>query len=212
MRKGFGKVFYVYEHYEIGSTEPFYVGKGHGDRAYQKRSKRKNALWHEIVSLCGGFEVKFVAENMSEIDALWLETMCIACWGRRNIGEGNLINLTDGGEGASGAVRSIYTKRSISTKMKNNQNSTGSIRNKKIRLDRHMQMKGKNHPMYGKHSWNYGGVKFDWIVADSIGNKTIFKSCKQASTFIGKSVRTLYNMMKNNQSSNGYTLTKMRRI
>ena len=96
-------IYYVYEHYKPGCDEPFWVGKGKDGRAYSKSGR--NSWWHHIVNK-HGHEIRFVTENLCEMDSLWLENMCIVGWGRANIKQGPLVNLTDGGEGISGSIRS----------------------------------------------------------------------------------------------------------
>ena len=48
---------------------------------------------------------------MSEGDAFEAERFLISYYGRVDLGTGSLRNLTDGGDGASGAIRSEETKR-----------------------------------------------------------------------------------------------------
>ena len=96
------KIYYVYEHYKPNCDEPFWVGKGKFDRAYHYKGKHRNRYWHNIVNKYGEFEIRFVADKLSEIDALWLENICIVGWGRADKKEGPLANLTDGGDGSNG--------------------------------------------------------------------------------------------------------------
>ena len=133
-------VFYVYEHYKPNCNEPFYVGKGHDDRAYWKYNR--NPHWHNIVNK-HGFEVRFVAENLSEQDAFWLENVCIVGWGRKDKDEGPLVNMSDGGEGSSGAIRSDEWKQAHSGE---NASGFGKTGNKNPMFG----LKGKDHPAYGR--------------------------------------------------------------
>ena len=96
-------IFYVYEHYRPDDETPFYVGKGKKYRAYSKEGRNK--WWRHIVEKHGTFEVRFVAENLNEMDAWWMENMYIVGWGRADLGEGPLVNLSNGGEGCSGAIQ-----------------------------------------------------------------------------------------------------------
>jgi hypothetical protein len=107
--------FYVYEHYKPNSSEPFYVGKGRGNRAYQKSGR--STWWHNIVNKHGR-EVRFVAKRLTELDALWLENICIIGWGRKTAGDGPLVNHTDGGEGMSGWVPTKETRKRWSDQRK----------------------------------------------------------------------------------------------
>jgi NUMOD3 motif-containing protein len=78
----------------IGS--PYYIGKGKGMRAYQRtRSGRKPPPARS--------QIVIVADNLSEVEAFAREKALIAFYGRVSKG-GCLHNLTDGGEGVSGAT------------------------------------------------------------------------------------------------------------
>jgi hypothetical protein len=106
--------FYVYEYLRAtGSANgragsPWYVGKGFGDRAFDKTGhysfpkERKN--------------IHIIADNMSKEDALQAEMLLIHFHGRVDIGTGCLRNRTDGGEGCRGAKRSDETRRKLRDK------------------------------------------------------------------------------------------------
>jgi hypothetical protein len=90
--------YYVYMHLYPGTDEPFYVGKGYGQRAYHKG---RNSWWKNIVAKYGGFDVKFIKTDITDNEARLLETELIKSIGRRDLDLGPLVNLTDGGEGGS---------------------------------------------------------------------------------------------------------------
>lgn len=98
--------FYVYVHRRATTGEIFYVGKGRGNRAYRKDRGRH---WKAIVEKHGR-TVEIVANGLQEQEAFELERSIIAKIGRRDLGLGPLVNYTDGGDGASGAVRSTEFK------------------------------------------------------------------------------------------------------
>lgn len=155
-------IYYVYEHYKPNCNEPFWVGKGKKKRAYENHSR--NRWWKSIVNK-HGFKVRFVAKNLTELDAFWLENVCIIGWGRKNKGEGPLVNLTDGGEGMSGNTHTIERKKKASDRMKGIKNpmfgkcgKENSMFGKKHDAEtkaaiskNHTDVSGKNNPMYGKH-------------------------------------------------------------
>lgn len=102
--------FYVYA-WCYPDGRPFYVGKGCGRRDAQPKS---NKLFRNIVAKIGrdGGSPRVVRwhEGAIEEDAHRLEMAYIKLFGRRDLGTGVLVNMTDGGEGASGLVHSNETR------------------------------------------------------------------------------------------------------
>jgi hypothetical protein len=87
-------IYYVYAYLRTDGT-PYYIGKGKDYRAYKKS--------HNVAVPKDKDRIIFIAKNLSEYDAFALEMFFIAWYGRKNIETGILRNLTNGGEGGSGA-------------------------------------------------------------------------------------------------------------
>lgn len=104
--------FYVYFHKKATTGEIFYVGKGHGRRAYDKSSRSK--WWYKVVAK-HGFVVEIYMDKLTEWYALELEQDMISYYGRKDQGYGDLINVTDGGTGLVGYIHSDENraKRSV---------------------------------------------------------------------------------------------------
>lgn len=93
-------------------NEPFYVGKGkdnrvefHGNKADVHNPFKINVI-NKIKEV--GLEpvIEYYRENLEESVAFSEEIALIKQYGRRDNGTGILTNLTDGGEGSSGYIRS----------------------------------------------------------------------------------------------------------
>ena len=88
-------IFYVYKYTREDGT-PYYIGKGKGDRAWKKWSKK------DIKPPADQTRIILVAENLKEREAFELEKKLILEYGRKDLGTGILYNKTDGGDGSSG--------------------------------------------------------------------------------------------------------------
>ena len=104
-------MYYVYIHKKADTKEVFYVGKGHGDRAYSHSNRNK--MWQHVVKK-HGFIVEIVMEGIQEWYAFELEKDLITSYGRRNNNDGVLVNMTEGGEGISGLTHSIEARKKMS--------------------------------------------------------------------------------------------------
>ena len=129
--------FYTYLYKDADGT-PIYVGKGTKKRAWKHWSgdnhlgrtlrKRKEA---------GTILEPEIYEASNEAEAFACEVALIALYGRADLGTGTLYNLTDGGDGLTGA--SEDTRKKMSNKASNRPPITEETR-KKLSVS----LKGKN--------------------------------------------------------------------
>jgi hypothetical protein len=105
----------VYFHIVTIDDRPvvFYVGQGLANRPTFPRRSR---FWHNFVNKYGPHEVLIVQDDLTHDEACDLERFWINRIGRRDLGAGPLVNLTNGGDGPFGYTRihSTETKRKIS--------------------------------------------------------------------------------------------------
>ena len=128
----------VYGHYGDDGV-CFYVGVGGEYRptAFQSRSK----FWRRYVKkhcVSGKPEVKIWAKELTWEKACAMEKQWIALYGRRDLGTGCLVNLTDGGEGAIGLLHSEEAKLKMSLAKK------GKPRSEETKRKMSLAKKGKN--------------------------------------------------------------------
>jgi hypothetical protein len=127
--------YYTYAYLREDGT-PYYIGKGRGKRIYSKINRK--------VGVPTKTKILFLKQNLTEEEAFLHEEYMIAVLGRKDLGTGILRNLTDGGEGASGAVRTEKFKenlRRINTGKKLSKEHIEKIRIANI---------GEKNPNFGK--------------------------------------------------------------
>jgi len=118
---------YVYRHIRLDKNQPFYIGIGNDDtyeRAYSKYNRNK--YWNNIVSKCG-YRVDILVDDIEYDFAIQREIEFISMYGRADIKTGILCNLTDGGEGHNGIVRSKETLLKFSNAKLGNKNAKSRL-------------------------------------------------------------------------------------
>jgi hypothetical protein len=149
----------VYIHIRKDKNEPFYVGIYENKyRPFEKT--RRNDIWDKIVSKTE-FDVKILQEGLTWDEACQMEKDLIKQYGRINLNTGILANLTDGGDGAVGLIRTEEHSRKISESLTGRKLSDdhkksvslGSIGKKHSDDTKHKQSivkKGKKPNNFGK--------------------------------------------------------------
>jgi hypothetical protein len=89
----------VYRHIRLDKNQPFYIGIG-SDKNYKRANsfKNRNKYWNEIVNSTG-YEVEILLDNLTFKDACIKEKEFIKIYGREDLQNGILCNLTSGGQG-----------------------------------------------------------------------------------------------------------------
>ncbi len=129
----------IYIHRRKDNDEIFYVGIGKNNRPHT--SKNRSDQWHDVVNKYG-YSVKILANNLSWKNACKLEISLIKKYGRKDLGLGNLVNKTDGGEGIMNMSEESRFKISIGNK--------GKIVSLKSREKMSESKKDSKNPFYGK--------------------------------------------------------------
>jgi ribosomal protein S17 len=101
----------VYQHVRLDTNEVFYIGIGNNKRPYNKR--HRNKWWNNIVNKTD-YRVDILFDYLTWDEACEKEKQFIQLYGRKDLGIGTLVNLTDGGDGLKGRIVSDETKQKMS--------------------------------------------------------------------------------------------------
>ena len=114
---------YLYRHIRLDKNEPFYVGIGTTQNKYLKSSekyryqraynKQRSNWWSKITNKTE-YEVEILLESDDYEFIKQKEIEFVALYGRRDLGKGTLVILTDGGDGGLGRVVTQETKNNQS--------------------------------------------------------------------------------------------------
>ena len=97
---------YVYRHIRLDKNETFYIGIG-SDMTNKRANERarRSELWKKIVAK-SEYEIEILMDDITFEEAKSKEIEFIKLYGRIDLGNGTLANLTDGGDGA---INRIFT-------------------------------------------------------------------------------------------------------
>lgn len=137
----------VYQHRRLDTNEIFYIGIGKTEKRAYERDGR-NTYWHRVVKKYD-YIVEIAITDVSWEIACEIEKDYIKHYGRKDLGLGPLVNMTDGGQGTFGIIHSDESRKKMCKPKKITEKSQ-QARKKHGEL-----IKGENNPMYGKkHSEN----------------------------------------------------------
>jgi hypothetical protein len=115
---------YVYKHIRTDTNEVFYIGIG-SDTEYKRANNtyHRSTYWKKIVNKAG-YVIEIVEDGLVWDDACKKEIELIKYYGRKDLNEGTLINMTNGGEGALGCIPNKQTREKMSQSKQNMSNET----------------------------------------------------------------------------------------
>ena len=197
---------YVYRHIRLDKNEPFYIGIGSDNEGFYKRAyskKNRNSHWKNIIKY--GYEVEIILDDLTWEKACTKEIEFIKLYGRKDLGKGTLVNMTDGGDGLINA--SADTIKKISNSLLNhkpwNKGKVGVYSSEVIERIRKSSKKsaigknkGEKNGMYGK---SYSKKRIQ-----TLDNLIIFESGVEASKYYNVTPATISHWIKKHQKIKFY--------
>jgi hypothetical protein len=109
---------YVYRHLRKDTAEVFYIGIG-SDTKYKRANEisARTKYWKHVANKVGRV-VEIIEDDLTWEEACEREKYWIKFYGRKDLKEGNLVNMTDGGDGTLGHHHSDEAKHKISVASK----------------------------------------------------------------------------------------------
>lgn len=113
----------VYQHRRLDTNNIFYIGielDSDKRKASGLRSKKitgRSKYWNNITNKTD-YNIEILFNNLTNNEVKEIEKYLIKFYGRKDLGLGTLVNLTDGGDGSIGCVKSKESnlKRSLALK------------------------------------------------------------------------------------------------
>lgn len=170
MRKNSKEQVYVYRHRRLDTNKIFYIGIGSDPkRPYSKYGR--NTFWKRVVSKTD-YEVEIIAILPIWELACELEELLIKEYGRRDLGLGNLCNLTNGGEG--------IRNPSLETRLKISESKKG----KKLSKEHYTKLQE------GRSKYTLPKETIKIIVQKNTGKKRTKEQCERISISLKGKIST----------------------
>lgn len=191
----------IYKHIRKDNNEIFYIGIGKTIKR-AKSTFNRNSYWHNIVKKVG-YNIEIFNSDCSWEEACEKEKELIKLYGRRDLGTGSLVNMTDGGEGVLGLKwtdEQRQAKTGTNHHLYGKKQSEAQIKNKL----------GKNSPLYGRKAEKHPMYNYKFSEeAKKLVSKRMLNN-KYALGFVrtDEEKENLRIKLKGNKNSLGYRFTE----
>ena len=177
------KKYCIYRHIRLDKNSIFYIGIGNESRPFVKYNRNK--YWNNIINKTN-YEIQILKKNLSLEQACELEKILISYYGRKDLGLGNLVNMTDGGEGLNGKLFSKEHRKKLCIARKKR------ITTEETKLKMKLNHRGKC-PIYRK---KLSDAAYNSIKVIDITTGIIYNSITICAKILNIPTKTLSNQVK----------------
>lgn len=190
--------YYLYMHIRLDTKEIFYIGVGtkHRENDYSRAKdfKKRNLFWKRVVNKTD-YDILIFNEYSTKKECLEKEINYISLLGKRKDKKGQLVNLTNGGEGGGviGKKHTEETKRKIA-----------KANSKRVWREDSKEKLGKSVSLRNKTKTgaeSYRGKKVSIVQNDN--SLLTFDTLKEVAFYIGISAQSVGQALKNNHLCKG---------
>lgn len=188
---------YLYKHIRLDTNEVFYIGISNQIKKYRKNSKERNIFWRNITSKTD-YKIEIIISNISLETAKELEIEYIKIYGRRDLGLGTLVNLTDGGDGVNNLSKESIENSRIKRLAQNRKCTLELKEANRIRHLGNTYRKGKLYSEESKLKYIESRKKLILNLETGIYYKGVVEAAESINknqNYLGK---RLINLLKNN--------------
>ena len=199
---------YLYRHIRLDKNEPFYIGIGSDEEGRYERAQSEESrteYWHNIANKAG-YEVEVILYDLTWEEACEKEKEFIKLYGRKDLKEGTLVNMTNGGQGTPGYKHSADTKEKCrAAAITQKSNIRGTEEYEEVRLKKSLASKGqrnscfgkfgKDHPAFGQIGY-WKGKEIQPRMCKVEYKGQIYKSKTELARSIGRSNSLITKMIK----------------
>ena len=94
----------VYQHIRIDVNEVFYIGIGKEFKRAFNKTNNRSKFWKNIINKTE-YKIEILFNDLTWNESCQIEKYLIKYYGRKDLGLGTLVNLTNGGDGTLGHVK-----------------------------------------------------------------------------------------------------------